>query len=99
MVNIGHPEDDAEVQKTIMVYAELYGNNQGISKLYDPANMAPTPDTSPLQVVHETPLSATIDGGKKPGMVALAAATEMVIAKAKTSGFAIVGTRNTPSST
>jgi len=99
LVNIGHPEEDAEAQKKVMCYAELHGNNQGIAKLYDPTQMAPLPGTSPLKIVHETPISASIDGGKKPGMVALTKATDMVIEKAKRSGFAICGTHNTPSST
>lgn len=45
----------------------------------------------PLRVVHETPLSALIDGGNNIGYVAVYHATQTAIRKARESGFASVG--------
>ena len=45
----------------------------------------------PLRVVHETPLSALLDGGNNVGYVSVYHATRIAIEKARTSGFASVG--------
>ena len=45
----------------------------------------------PIKVVHETPMSALIDGGNNLGYVSVYRATELAIEKAKKSGFAMVG--------
>jgi LDH2 family malate/lactate/ureidoglycolate dehydrogenase len=49
---------------------------------------------SPMRVVSETPVSAMVDGGNKVGYVAAYRGAEIAIAKAKTSGIAIVGVHN-----
>ncbi len=48
----------------------------------------------PIKVVHETPLSALIDGGNNVGYVSVYHATRLAIKKAKTSGIASVGVYN-----
>ena len=45
----------------------------------------------PLKIVHETPLSALIDGGNNVGYVSVYHATQLAIKKAQASGFASVG--------
>lgn len=45
----------------------------------------------PLRVVHETPVSAFIDGGNNVGYYAVYKGTQAVIAKAKQSGIGLVG--------
>ncbi|HEX3171400.1 MAG TPA: Ldh family oxidoreductase, partial [Burkholderiales bacterium] len=45
----------------------------------------------PIKVVHETPLSALIDGGNNLGYVSVYKATEVAINKARDRGFAMVG--------
>ena len=45
----------------------------------------------PIKVVHETPLSALIDGGNNLGYVSVYKATEVAINKAHDRGFAMVG--------
>lgn len=45
----------------------------------------------PLQVMHETPVSALVDGGNNIGYFAVYKATRMAIDKAKQSGIALIG--------
>lgn len=45
----------------------------------------------PVSVVHETPLSALVDGGNNVGYVSVHHGTQIAIAKARQSGFASVG--------
>jgi LDH2 family malate/lactate/ureidoglycolate dehydrogenase len=49
---------------------------------------------SPLKTVHETPLSALIDGGNNVGYIVAYKAAEVAIQKARTSGMASVGAYN-----
>ena len=48
----------------------------------------------PVKVVHETPLSALIDGGNNVGYVSVYHATQIAINKARASGIASVGVYN-----
>jgi LDH2 family malate/lactate/ureidoglycolate dehydrogenase len=45
----------------------------------------------PIKVVHDTPMSALIDGGNNLGYVSVHRATELAISKARERGFAMVG--------
>ena len=47
-----------------------------------------------MRVVHETPVSALVDGGNNVGYVAAYRGAEIAVAKAKASGIAIVGVHN-----
>jgi LDH2 family malate/lactate/ureidoglycolate dehydrogenase len=47
-----------------------------------------------LKVVHETPVSAMVDGGNSCGMYALMRAAEMSIVRAQQQGFAVIGMNN-----
>lgn len=47
-----------------------------------------------LKVVHETPVSAMIDGGNYVGLYAVYRASEIAIEKARANGFALVGMHN-----
>ncbi len=48
----------------------------------------------PLSIVHETPVSALIDGGNYVGLYAVYRAAEIAIEKVKAGGFALVGLHN-----
>ena len=48
----------------------------------------------PVKVVHETPVSAQMDGGNNVGYVTVYHAAQMAIQKARASGIAIVGANN-----
>jgi LDH2 family malate/lactate/ureidoglycolate dehydrogenase len=47
-----------------------------------------------VRIVHETPLSAQMDGGNHVGYLAVWEASQVTIAKARTSGIAVVGMNN-----
>lgn len=49
----------------------------------------------PVRVEHETPVSARIDGADNVGYLVGLRATELALAKARTSGIALVGAHNT----
>lgn len=49
---------------------------------------------TPIRVVHETPVSALVDGGNNVGYVAVYRGMEIAIAKAKAAGIASVGICN-----
>lgn len=50
---------------------------------------------TPIRVVHETPVSAQIDGGDHIGYLVAYRAVEIALDKAEASGIAVVGARNT----
>ena len=54
----------------------------------DPKTKAPR---RPIRVVHETPVSAMLDGGNNVGYVAVYKAAEVAIEKAKANRFSVVG--------
>ncbi len=94
----GFSPADAEIILEIILYAQLRGNNQNVIKLLG-AGMPANPDAGEIALVKDTKLSALLDGGWNQGMVVVARATEIAIAKAKAHGFGIVGTRRTNSPT
>lgn len=49
---------------------------------------------TPLKVVHETPVSAMVDGGNNVGYVTVYKGMEIAVAKAKQTGIATVGVYN-----
>lgn len=49
---------------------------------------------TPITVVHETPVSARVDGGNHVGYVAMHRCADIAIEKAQSSGFALVGAHN-----
>jgi L-2-hydroxycarboxylate dehydrogenase (NAD+) len=79
------------------MYAELRGNNQGLIKLVA-GTLAPRP-AEEIQIRHETPVSAKIDGGQRVGMVIVRKAVDIAISKAKISGMSVVGVTNYASAT
>lgn len=94
----GYPDHEANTILDVLMYAQIRGNNQGIVKLIG-AGLPRDPNAKPPQIVHETPISARIDGGMSVGMVAVMFALEHALEKAASNGFALVGTFNTNSST
>lgn len=49
---------------------------------------------TPLRILHETPVSARLDGGNQNGMLALHHVTDMARTKASEHGFAVIGIHN-----
>ena len=67
----------------------------GLPRILAIARAAKTRDARvPVAVVHETPVSALVDGGNNVGYVAVYRGAEIAIAKAKQTGIAAVGVYN-----
>ena len=81
-----------------MMYAERHGNNQGLIKLFDPAQMAPKEGSGKPEVERDNKLSAVVNGKQAPGMLALSKAIELAQHRAKAHGMAIIGVNNTSTS-
>lgn len=94
----GYPADEAQTILDVLMYAQLRGNNQGIVKLIG-AGMPRDPQAQPISTVRDTKLSALLNGGRNAGMVALKAALDLAITKAREHGIGLVGTNNTNTST
>ena len=98
MQGIGYDAEEAAVTADHLVDAGLRGLTFGslarvlaISERIESAGS----NRRPLQVVHETPVSALIDGGDHVGYYVAHAATRLAIDKARTTGMALVGANNT----
>lgn len=93
---IGFSAEEAGVIATHLVDSELCGYPAlGLARILtiaEHANMR-NPRT-PLKIVHETPVSAMIDGGNFPGTYAVYRGSEIAIEKARANGFALVGVHN-----
>ena len=97
---IGWDDEDAGLQAEIMTAAELCGNNQGLVKMYNPALMAPSPDSSKPTIERDTPTSAAVNANQSPGMLAAVMAADLAVKKAKESAgpIAVVTSYNTSTS-
>ena len=92
----GYREDEAQVIAASLLDAELCGYPalglaRSITMAEDVRTRAPR---TPVAIVHETPVSAQIDGGGYAGVYSLNRAVEVAIAKARERGFALVGLHN-----
>ncbi len=93
---IGYPADEAAIITDQLIDNALCGYRfASLPRILAIANDERTgrPRT-PVRVVRQTPVSALVDGGNKVGYVAAYRGAEIAIAKAKTSGIAIVGVHN-----
>jgi LDH2 family malate/lactate/ureidoglycolate dehydrogenase len=99
---LGWSASDAETQAEIMLYAELRGSNQGLTKLQQPESMAPTPTAATgggPAVVKDTLVSALVDGNQSPGMLACTRCCDIAVEKCKQGpGIALVSSFNTKTS-
>ena len=95
--NFGYNDEEVPVIRQALFYAQLRGNNQGVVKLIG-AGMPKNPDAGKITIVRETPVSARIDGSGNQAMVVMKRAVTVALEKARKTGFAIVGTCNTSTS-
>lgn len=98
ILSYGYTKKEAEIIGSVLLYAQLRGNNQGVVKLIG-AGIPKRDNAQPPKLVKETPVSALIDGNATHAMIVMDLVTETAIAKAKQSGLAIVGNFNTDEST
>jgi LDH2 family malate/lactate/ureidoglycolate dehydrogenase len=96
LARIGYDEDDARIVTDQLIDNSLCGYRfAGLPRILAIAREAKTKNTRvPVKVVHETPVSALVDGGNNVGYVAVYRGAEIAIAKAKQSGVAVVGVYN-----
>jgi L-2-hydroxycarboxylate dehydrogenase (NAD+) len=93
----GYSEEEVKVISDVLLYAQLRGNNQGVVKLIG-KGIPRDPGVGEIAVEKETPISARINGNRNHAMVVVRKAMDIVVEKAKKSGFGIAGTFNTNTS-
>jgi hypothetical protein len=96
LARIGYVADDACIITDQLIDNALCGYRfAGLPRILAIAREAKTRDTRvPLAVVHETPVSALVDGGNNAGYVAVYRGAEIAVAKAKQTGIAAIGVYN-----
>ena len=96
LARIGYGADDACVITDQLVDNALCGYRfAGLPRILAIAREKKTRDIrAPVAVVHETPVSALVDGGNNVGYVAVYRGAEIAIAKAKHTGLVAVGVYN-----
>jgi L-2-hydroxycarboxylate dehydrogenase (NAD+) len=92
------PPQDSRTVADVLVSADLHGiDSHGVARLrryvrgLKDGIMVPKPQ---LRILHETPVSACLDGGAALGQVAGRQGMEIAIAKAKLSGMGFVAVQN-----
>ncbi|NND50221.1 MAG: Ldh family oxidoreductase [Rhizobiales bacterium] len=94
--SVGYDDEQSGIITANLVDAELCGYSAlGLARLLsiieDPRSGQPR---TPVTIVHETPVSALIDGGNHVGLYSLHKAADITIDKARASGIAVVGVHN-----
>ncbi len=94
---IGYTDDQAQVLAEHMLDAALCGYEySGLPKILNVAEqLRVRPASTPMRILHETPVSARLHGGGQNGMLTLHQAARIAIEKAVAHGFAIVGVSHT----
>jgi len=95
---VGHTDDEAAIIADHLVDCELRGlGYAGLSRALAMVEYirAHGVTRQPVKILHETPVSARIDGGNTLGYLIARQATDMAIAKAQASGMAAVGASKT----
>jgi len=97
-LKMGCPEDQANLAAEVLIDADLKGiDSHGIARLpgyvrlWEKGRLVSNPN---IEIVHETPSTAVIDGDSGLGMVVAPEAMKVAIEKAKTAGTGWVSVRN-----
>jgi LDH2 family malate/lactate/ureidoglycolate dehydrogenase len=97
-LKMGCPKDQANLAAKVLIDADLKGiDSHGIARLpgyvrlWEKNRIVSTPI---IEIVHETPSTAVIDGGGGLGLVVAPSAMKVAIEKAKTVGTGWVSVRN-----
>ena len=93
---VGLPDDDVRIIVDQLIDNALCGYPfASLPRILAIAQDAKTHQArQPVRVVHETPVSALLDGGNNVGYVAVYHATQVAIDKARAQQFAVVGVYN-----
>jgi LDH2 family malate/lactate/ureidoglycolate dehydrogenase len=92
---LGYVGDDAKIIADVLLYAQLRGNNQGITKIAT-GGIPKASDVEEFRIVSENKCGALISGGHS--MVSTARATDMAVDLAMRHGVGIVGLNHTSTS-
>ena len=94
MKALGHDKDDSWIIADHIIDCELrgltYGGLPRVVSISERTGRTGKAD-KPVETLHETPVSARLAGNDNIGYVVAYRATEMAIAKAKTSGISMIG--------
>lgn len=96
---VGYCSSDKEIITKTLMYAELRGNNQGIIKLLTGALYPNHKEGKTVDIIHQTPVSARLNGNQKCGMVVLQEAVNLALEKSTKTGIAVIGCFNYSSAT
>jgi LDH2 family malate/lactate/ureidoglycolate dehydrogenase len=93
LMQIGYSDEDAQIIVDQLIDNALCGYRfASLPRILAIAGNNKTANArTPIKIVHETPMSALIDGGNNLGYVSVFRATEVAIRKAQERGFAMVG--------
>jgi LDH2 family malate/lactate/ureidoglycolate dehydrogenase len=93
---IGYSAEEASVITAHLIDSELCGYGAiGLTRILTIAEHPRTREPRfPVRIVHETPVSATLDGGNYVGLYAVHRATQVAIDKARANGFSVVAMHN-----
>ncbi|MEK7632863.1 MAG: Ldh family oxidoreductase [Patescibacteria group bacterium] len=90
ILHYGYTESEAAKILEVLLYAQLRGNNQGVVKLI--GNGIPkSPEATEVTVEKDTKLSALLNAHGTHAMIAVNAATDLLIEKVKAHSMGIVG--------
>jgi LDH2 family malate/lactate/ureidoglycolate dehydrogenase len=89
---LGYENDDASTIAEVLMYAQLRGNNQGITKIAT-GGVPEAEDVEEFQVVKKNKAGALVSGGHS--MVATAKAVDIAVELAEEHGVGIVGSNHT----
>ena len=93
---LGYPDDEAGIIVDQLIDNALCGYKfAGLPRILAIAGDRKTGKArEPVRIVHETPVSATLDGGNNVGYIAAYRAAEVAIEKTRAMGIAAVGAYN-----
>ena len=89
---LGYQGDEAKVITDVLLYAQLRGNNQGITKIAT-GGVPKVEDVQEYKVVKQNKAGALVSGGHS--MVATSKATDLAISLAGEHGVGVVGVNHT----
>lgn len=95
VAKLGYKDDDAKIIADVLLYAQMRGNNQGITKIAT-GGVPKADEVEELRIVKENKCGALLSGGHS--MVATAKAAKMAVALAEKHGVGVVSINHTFSS-
>ena len=98
MVAVGHTQEEAQIIADHLIDCELRGVEfGGLARALSIIEhiTETTPARRPITITRETSSSASIDGGDQVGYLVANRATSLAIEKARVTGLAVVGARET----